>query len=169
MLAFETLERLGLSAREIRQYGRQLHRDEADWDGRTDQIEIPEPVALSLLLVNYLTRLTPLSDRDALSIVDFFGNEIHAQASAFLRAHTMDPLNEIGVICLEILDGKYARMGSLEDVFDIDEQRKRPTKEIVGAGSAIWSFSIALPGLMAVIVGSNDLCKQQENPEGQAV
>ena len=169
MISFSTIERLGIEPKTIRQHGRHLYRSAANWNASANEIQVSEGVALGIVLTRYLQRFTALSDRDALSVVDFYGELIKDYAEAFVSKYRKAPREEhVPIMCLEILDGAYARVGSLVEVFDIDEQRERPAEEIVGKGLYVWSFSIALPALIGVIIEANGLIKQQKDSEGQA-
>ena len=173
MVQVSVLNRLGIDEATLRGYASVLFPDASAWD-RVDfpaGAKVSYELALALLLANHLIRFAYLDRTTALLLVQHFKGRItrHArEAEKTIEAYRRCPGSEgqMPFVCLEILDGTWARLGDCEELFDIKRYVTAIADKALSGDTYVWSHSVALlPLLLTACFTPEELRGHSDNRE----
>jgi hypothetical protein len=153
LISARDLTRTGLALGSIKRYGGQLFPKGADWYGLNRGSDVAPDAALGVVIVAHLLDRRVIMESDALSVVAFFREAVARYGLEFAQAvaqHRADPSERprLPLPMLEILDGRWARLSSERNIFDIETQSAaKPDDLLAGGGLIIWSHSLCLAAL----------------------
>jgi hypothetical protein len=137
----------------IRRYGRQLFPDAVVWHEVDRRSRVPLDAGLAILLVHHLSGRHVLVEADALSAVLFYRDRVTRYAHQVRECLEHDESNSdnkalrLPVAMLEVVDGRWVRVGRRGGVFDLREQTEVSMREMAKGEDGylqLWSHNVCL-------------------------